>query len=87
MAVLDPVAGPAANLLAIGVADLLHHRPVGPEAIRRDRLGAGRGVSSALHELERSGLVSFFRSKGLQRGGTDIFHACTCEREVAASDK
>ena len=66
MRVFSPIVEAAADLLAIGVADLAHRRRIGPKPIRNDRTRWAIFLHNALEELERRGLVPLRRDHSLQ---------------------
>ena len=58
MAVLDPVVRPATDLLAIGVAKVVHRRTVGAQTVGRDPVWCAMTFERLFHERKRGGLVS-----------------------------
>ena len=58
VAVLDPVVGPAADLLLLGVAQLVHCRTVGSQTVGGDLLGRTVALKRLLHEGQSGFLVA-----------------------------
>lgn len=58
MAVLNPVVGPAADLLLLPIAQLVHRCAVGPQAVGSNCLDATVPLQRLLYECQRSFLIS-----------------------------
>jgi hypothetical protein len=74
------VVGPAADLLLLRVADLVHRRLVGAKAVGGDRLGRAVALQRLLDERQRRGLVPLLGDKGFQHlalmvdGAPEVVH-------------
>ena len=78
--VLDPVVGPAADLLLGGVAEVLHGGLVGPQTVRRYGFYPAVPLHQLLHEGESGGLIPGLAGKGFQHlallvhGSPEVVH-------------
>ncbi len=58
MAVLDPVVGPAADLLFFLVAQVFHRRAVGSKAVSRDCFRQAMPLQRVLHKVQCSVFIA-----------------------------
>ena len=57
VAVLDPIVGPAADLLLVGIAELIHRGAVGSKTVGGDLLRRSGALQRLLHEGQRGFLA------------------------------